>query len=76
MFAIAGTRGFTLAVRTDAGIVSALNSPTDDVPAAAQAALDEFLVTVTDFCGVPLSNVTLAQLDEYVEAVVKAALNQ
>ena len=53
-----------------------MNSPTDDVPAAAQAALDEFLVTVTDFCGVPLSNVTLAQLDEYVEAVVKAALNQ
>ena len=36
-----------------------------DLSAAAQTGLDEFLFTVGEFCGVPLSNVTLGLLNEY-----------
>ena len=63
--------------RTGNNIVNLLDStPTDEVPEAAQTALDEFLFTVNDFCGVPtLSGVTLAQLNQYylVDLVMTAA---
>ena len=51
------------------------NIPDDEVPAAAQVALNEFLFNVNDFCGVPpLSNTTLAQLDVcYLEQLVAVA---
>ena len=48
-----------------------------DVTAAAQSILDGFLFTINEFCGIPpLSNATLALLDEYflVELVNQVAL--
>ena len=37
----------------------------DDIREAAQAALDEFLFVINDFCGIPLSSATLQRLDDY-----------
>ena len=51
--------------------IGAVFAPAVDVPAVAQAALDNFLFTINDFCGIPLSNTTLAQLNElYLEVLV------
>ena len=42
------------------------STPDAQVPAAMQANLDEFLLFVNDFCGLPpLSSTALGQLDEY-----------
>ena len=43
---------------------------------AAQAALDEFLFTVNVFCDIPLSDVTLMQLDAYYAFVVNSLAGQ
>ena len=71
------SRFFFLVGRFQTGIVNVLTSQLEDIPAAAQGALDEFLFTVIDFCDVPLSNTTLAQLDVcYLEDLVQAAIEQ
>ena len=66
-----------LSDRVSVTIQNVLDAPVDEVPAAAQTALDEFLFVINDFCGIPpLSNVTLAQLEEYfLEDVVNNALS-
>ena len=70
----------TLLADRIASAISALliqNSMTVDVSSAAQAAIDDILFTVNDFCGVStLSDVTLAQLEEYYEIVVNSATRQ
>ena len=73
------TQSLLLPNRVSGGISSIRRLPlTDGIPAeeAAQAALDEFLFTVNDFCGIPLSDVTLMQLDEYYEFVVNSLAEQ
>ena len=46
----------------------------DDSQTVAQAVQSEFLFIITDFCDIPLSNVTLALVDDYYESVLAFAL--
>ena len=53
-----------------------LTPPTDDIPAAAQDVLTEFLFHINGICGIPsLSDVTLELLDQYfLDALVEEAM--
>ena len=77
-FANPPSRAVFLANRIITGANSVLFSPTvDAATAAAQTALDEFLFNMNVLCAIPpLSNVTLAQLDEYFEVAVNFATGQ
>ena len=71
-------RAFVMSGRISRGIHKVLDSPADQIVAAAQFVLDEFLFIVNDVCGIPtLSDVTLAQLNEYfLVDVVNFAMRQ
>ena len=67
-----------LARRLQTGTINVFVSPTvDTATAEAQVVVNEFLFFVNDFCGIPvLSNVTLAQLDEFFALVVNSGPGQ
>ena len=46
-------------------ILTFIDSPPDEPTAAAQELLDEFVFQISDRCGVPLSNSSLALLNRY-----------
>ena len=56
---------FLLPERIVTGRINVFFPPPGETPVSAvQTALDEFVFYVTDFCGIPLGNDTLAQIDE------------